>query len=28
LQGYTFLLGLGVLLVIYVVVFVLPSVGH
>lgn len=28
LQGYTFLLGLGVLLVIYVVVFVLPGVGH
>ena len=28
LQGYTFLLGLGVLLVVYVVVFVLPSVGH
>ncbi|HEY1083048.1 MAG TPA: NADH-quinone oxidoreductase subunit L [Prosthecobacter sp.] len=28
LQGYTFLLGLGVLLVIYVVVFVLPAVGH
>ncbi len=28
LQGYTFLLGLGVLLVIYVVVFVLPVVGH
>jgi len=28
LQGYTFLLGLGVLLVIYVVVFVLPDVGH
>lgn len=28
LQGYTFLLGLGVLLVIYVVVFVLPVSGH
>jgi NADH-quinone oxidoreductase subunit L len=28
LQGYTFLLGLGVLLVIYVIVFVLPAVGH
>ncbi len=28
LQAYTFLLGLGVLLVIYVVVFVLPAPGH
>ncbi len=28
LQGYTFLLGLGVLLIIYVVVFVLPVTGH
>jgi NADH-quinone oxidoreductase subunit L len=28
LQAYTFLLGLGVLLVIYVVVFVLPTPGH
>jgi len=28
LQGYTFLLGLGVLLVIYVVVFALPVSGH
>ena len=28
LQGYTFLLGLGVLLVIYVVVFALPALGH
>lgn len=28
LQGYTFLLGAGVLLAIYVIVFVLPGVGH
>ena len=28
LQGYTFLLGVGVLLAIYVIVFVLPGVGH
>ncbi len=28
LQAYTFLLGLGILLVIYVVVFVLPAPGH
>jgi NADH-quinone oxidoreductase subunit L len=28
LQGYTFLLGAGVLLAIYVIVFVLPQLGH
>jgi NADH-quinone oxidoreductase subunit L len=28
LQGYTFLLGAGVILAIYVIVFVLPGVGH
>jgi NADH-quinone oxidoreductase subunit L len=28
LQGYTFLLGAGVLLAIYVIVFVLPGLGH
>lgn len=28
LQGYTFLLGLGAVLVIYLVVFVLPAAGH
>lgn len=28
LQGYTFLIGLGVLLVIYLVVFVFPEMGH
>ena len=28
LQGYTFLLGAGVLLAIYIVVFVLPGAGH
>jgi NADH-quinone oxidoreductase subunit L len=28
LQGYTFLLGAGLLLVIYLAVFVLPQMGH
>jgi NADH-quinone oxidoreductase subunit L len=28
LQAYTFLFGLGILMVIYLVVFVLPAAGH
>jgi len=28
LQAYTFMLGAGVLMVIYLVVFVLPHMGH